>query len=252
MSRFRYWTILLGTDPTAFRSARAEDLVPTLTQLQRRHPEAVMRWFERGRLWQSPADARDTLEASRRGRDRGWRPGGVHRDPRARYEKTRDEKRAAFKRRQRSAATGPAGGPSRDKRPDESGPGDAPGRGGQRGPGRGGQTGPGKVRPGGPARETGPRDRGPGERGPTCQGHGARGPGGQGPGRRGPGGRAPGGQGPGGHGPSGRGPRGPGSGGRGPGGQGPGGRGPRGRSPGDHGPRGRGPGGQGPGRGGRK
>ena len=184
VSRFRYWTILLGTDPTAFRAARAEDLVPTLTQLQRRHPEAVIRWFERGRLWQSPTDARDALEASRRSRDRDWRPGGAHRDPRARYERTRDEKRAAFKHRQRGPSIGPARGPSGDQRSGGSGPGSAPAA--------GGQAGPGNARPREPAPGSGsrgPGDRGDRGRGPGGGGSSGRGPGGRGPGSGGPRGR---------------------------------------------------------------
>jgi len=41
--------------PTAFRAVDAGELLPTLRQLQRRHPDSVMKWFERGRLWEAHA-----------------------------------------------------------------------------------------------------------------------------------------------------------------------------------------------------
>ena len=59
MSRFLYWTIVLGTEPTSFRASEAEELLPTLTQLRRKHPDATLRWFQRGRLWISPDDAKE-------------------------------------------------------------------------------------------------------------------------------------------------------------------------------------------------
>lgn len=112
MSRTRFWTILLGSEPTAFRARDQAALVPTLKQLQRRHPEAVLRWFERGRLFASPEEAREVFQreqAERRPKD--WRPGGQHRDPRARHRRTRAEKRHAFKarlqRERREAAVPP-------------------------------------------------------------------------------------------------------------------------------------------------
>ena len=43
MSRFLYWTIVLGTEPTSFRAAEADELLPTLTQLRRTHPDATLR-----------------------------------------------------------------------------------------------------------------------------------------------------------------------------------------------------------------
>lgn len=102
MSRTHFWTILIGTDPTSFRARDKDTLIPTLTQLQRRHPDTVIKWFERGQLFDSPEQAvaaRDRLDAEKRPRD--WRPGGEHRDPRAKYQKTRDEKRREFKARAR-------------------------------------------------------------------------------------------------------------------------------------------------------
>ena len=55
--RFAYWTIIVEGKPTAFRAQDRDDLVPTFKQLQRKHPDAVMMWFARGRLWPSRAGA---------------------------------------------------------------------------------------------------------------------------------------------------------------------------------------------------
>ena len=90
--RFTYWTIILDAGPTAFRAAEREELLPTLKQLQSRHPDAVLKWFARGRLWNSPEEMREHARVKRTGtlyRDRGpdWRPGGTHRDPRDRFKK---------------------------------------------------------------------------------------------------------------------------------------------------------------------
>ena len=90
--RFTYWTIILDGGPTAFRAAEREELLPTLKQLQSRHPDAVLKWFARGRLWSSPEEMREHARLKRTGtlyRDRGpdWRPGGTHRDPRDRFKK---------------------------------------------------------------------------------------------------------------------------------------------------------------------
>ena len=105
---FCCWVIVAGSQPTAFRSRDSEDLLPTLKQLQRTQPDVGMKWFERGRLWESPIEAQEALIAKRRspprlGRD--WRPGGQHKDPRAEYDISRDEKRARFKRRLISGRT---------------------------------------------------------------------------------------------------------------------------------------------------
>jgi hypothetical protein len=96
------WVILAGNTPTAFRARTREVLLPTLHQLQRTQPNVSLRWFERNRLWTSQAEARDALRARRIERpDRrsNWRPGGEHKDPRERFELSRDEKRARFKKR---------------------------------------------------------------------------------------------------------------------------------------------------------
>jgi hypothetical protein len=93
--RFAYWTILIDEGPTAFRAQLREDLLPTLTQLKRTNPNAVMKWFARGRLWDSPEAAREALRAPKRPsekRGRDWRPGGEHKDPRARFKARRKDR----------------------------------------------------------------------------------------------------------------------------------------------------------------
>jgi hypothetical protein len=121
--RHTYWTIILEGKPTAFRAHTQEELLPTLRQLQARHPDAVLRWFARGRLWQSQEEervalaARRSAERERRGRD--WRPGGSHRDPRERFNVPRDEKRRRFRDRLYRDRSGPAperSGPREDRR----------------------------------------------------------------------------------------------------------------------------------------
>jgi hypothetical protein len=102
--RFTCWIIVTGESPTAFRAKERDDLLPTLKQLQRTQPDAVLKWFERGQLWDSQLAAQEALRRRRETkpkRDREWRPGGKHADPRARYRLTRDQKRAKFKRRSR-------------------------------------------------------------------------------------------------------------------------------------------------------
>lgn len=102
--RHHYWTIILEGKPTAFRAHLQEELVPTLRQLQARHPDAVMKWFARGRLWESQEQERADAIARRRPktravperRSREWRPGGEHKDPRDRFKVPRDEKRRRF------------------------------------------------------------------------------------------------------------------------------------------------------------
>ena len=100
--RHTYWTIILEGKPTAFRAHTEEELLPTLKQLQARHPDAVMRWFARGKLWHSQEEerlARTARDAKREKRGRDWRPGGTHRDPRERFDVPRDERRRRFRER---------------------------------------------------------------------------------------------------------------------------------------------------------
>ena len=100
--RHTYWTIILEGKPTAFRAAAQDELLPTLKQLQARHPDAVLMWFARGRLWKSEEESRAAYVQKRPPGDRRgptWRPGGTHEDPRARFKISRDEKRKRFRER---------------------------------------------------------------------------------------------------------------------------------------------------------
>jgi hypothetical protein len=89
--RYAFWTILIDQKPTAFRAAQQEDLLPTLHQLRRTNKDVVLKWFARGKLWESPdaerAAQRKPKLTPKRGPD--WRPGGTHQDPRARFSKAR-------------------------------------------------------------------------------------------------------------------------------------------------------------------
>ncbi len=110
--RYAYWTILAGGLPTAFRAAEREDLMPTFRRLLEKHPDAAMKWFARGTLWDSQEDAqRDTPPPARpdasKPRGRNWRPGGEHRDPRqpfidAKKARNLDRRKVRFERRQRA------------------------------------------------------------------------------------------------------------------------------------------------------
>ena len=88
--RYAYWTILIDQKATAFRAREREELLPTFHQLKRKNTDVVMKWFARGRLWESPEEAQAAQRApkaplEKRGRD--WRPGGEHRNPRERFKK---------------------------------------------------------------------------------------------------------------------------------------------------------------------
>src|SRR6185503_20350178 len=94
--RYAYWTILIDNKPTAFRAREKEELQPTLRQLQRKNTDVVMKWFARGRVWDTPEQARwagSNLEGTREKRGREWRPGGKHEDPRARFDKRKRDRR---------------------------------------------------------------------------------------------------------------------------------------------------------------
>lgn len=115
-----FWVILIGKTPTSFRGKVREDLVPTLRQLQRTQSDVTLRWFERGKVWESPeaaiGAAKLAATAAREKRTKEWRPGGEHRDPKARFELTRDQKRAKFKRDQSAPDRGERERPPRDER----------------------------------------------------------------------------------------------------------------------------------------
>jgi hypothetical protein len=126
--RFAYWTILIDNAPTAFRARAREELLPTLAQLKRTNPDVVLKWFARGRLWDSQEAERESWRSNaakprdeRRGRD--WRPGGDHKDPRARFAQ---KKRHKPNERHRSPGAGherPQGtGHERDTRPHHNRP----------------------------------------------------------------------------------------------------------------------------------
>lgn len=107
--RFAYWTIIVDGQATAFRAADAEELLPTFNRLKEKHPSAVMMWFQGGKLWSSRGEAQDAATAARRAedrkkravesppRDRKWRPGGTHRDPRQKYIDAKKAKWTRFK-----------------------------------------------------------------------------------------------------------------------------------------------------------
>jgi hypothetical protein len=82
--RYAYWTIIAGGLPTAFRAADREELLPTFQRIKHKHPDAQMKYFARGKLWES-AEAARSADKPRIVRDRDWRPGGSHRDPRQKF-----------------------------------------------------------------------------------------------------------------------------------------------------------------------
>src|SRR5436190_21369565 len=95
--RYAYWTILIDSRPTAFRAREREELVPTLNQLKRKSADVVMKWFARGRLWESPEAeiaAGQAPKPPRENRGGDWRPGGTHKDPRDRFKKRNRDKTA--------------------------------------------------------------------------------------------------------------------------------------------------------------
>src|SRR6478672_1327231 len=109
--RHAYWTILIDDKPTAFRAREREELQPTFVQLQRKNANVTMRWFERGKLWESreaeqidfqsqtraalePRDRRAERAAGVERRGGDWRPGGIHKDPRDRFKKKNRPERA--------------------------------------------------------------------------------------------------------------------------------------------------------------
>jgi hypothetical protein len=138
--RYVYWTIIYGNQATSFRAATPEELLPTLKQLQSRHPDAVLKYFARGQLWNSAEEARPRWRDDDRRRDsqppagererrpraehgkpegerrgKSWRPGGQHRDPRDRWKVPRDVKRKRVAARLRRDRVSPR--PPRTPRP---------------------------------------------------------------------------------------------------------------------------------------
>ena len=102
---------MIDDKATAFRAREREELQPTFAQLQRKNANVTMRWFARGKLWESREAERDDFQlqkqtpsaprerrtdrpegTERRGAD--WRPGGAHKDPRDRFKKKNRPERA--------------------------------------------------------------------------------------------------------------------------------------------------------------
>jgi len=114
--RFAYWTILIDNAPTAFRARDAHELLPTLNQLKRTNQNVILRWFSGGQLWESPEAASEARRkpkvVERRGKD--WRPGGQHKDPRARFDK---KKRDSSKRDMREGGRPAGPRPDRPRKP---------------------------------------------------------------------------------------------------------------------------------------
>ncbi|MGH9386408.1 MAG: hypothetical protein ACRD2N_19215 [Vicinamibacterales bacterium] len=63
--RYAYWTIIVEDQPTAFRSAAVEELMPTFNRLKSKQPSAVLKWFQNGKLWDSELDAREAIRRQR-------------------------------------------------------------------------------------------------------------------------------------------------------------------------------------------
>ena len=120
--RYVYWTILIDGAATAFRAKDREELLPTFTQLSRTNKDVTLRFFARGKLWDSPEQAQwagEQPRGPREPRTREWRPGGDHKDPRARFDKKPGDDRDVRSRRERRAeAFGPPVDEPADETPD--------------------------------------------------------------------------------------------------------------------------------------
>lgn len=92
--RYAYWTILIDNLATAFRAREKDELLPTLTQLRRTNKDVVLKWFARGRIWESREAEIAAREKQREKRARDWRPGGTHEDSRKRRPKPRTRRPA--------------------------------------------------------------------------------------------------------------------------------------------------------------
>src|SRR5437763_6108727 len=60
--RYAYWTILIDQKATAFRAHEKEELLPTFHQLRRKNTDVVLKWFARGRLWESRDQEREAWQ----------------------------------------------------------------------------------------------------------------------------------------------------------------------------------------------
>lgn len=119
--RFVYWTIIAGGLPTAFRATEREELQPTFQRIKEKHPDAEMKYFAQGKLWDSKEEAQRARDESRGApptsdRKRDWRPGGEHKDPRQKFidqKKDRNQRWRAEKHEHRN--TKPHGDPLRSE-----------------------------------------------------------------------------------------------------------------------------------------
>jgi hypothetical protein len=123
--RYAYWTIIAGGLPTAFRAADREELLPTFQRIKEKHPDAEMKWFARGKLWESQEAARTnerrgrpSLPAGPRrakggGRPKDWRPGGEHRDPRQKFIDAKKQRNARIRQERWEHRNAPLGKPQR-------------------------------------------------------------------------------------------------------------------------------------------
>jgi hypothetical protein len=114
--RYAYWTILIDNQATAFRAREQDELRPTLTQLRRTNKDVALKWFARGRIWESREAEIAAREKQREKRARDWRPGGTHQDSRKRRGKRRIRARAPP---QHSAHGRPSHDPRRQKKPND-------------------------------------------------------------------------------------------------------------------------------------
>ena len=105
--RHAYWTILIDDQPTAFRAHDAEELLPTLNRLREKNGSAVMKWFERGKLFDSRDQAREAGLGEGERRWEGPRP-------------DRDDEGPRFSR---DAPSRDTAGPGRKSRPTAARPG---------------------------------------------------------------------------------------------------------------------------------
>src|SRR6266850_8579420 len=115
--RYAYWTIIAGGLPTAFRAAGRDELLPTFQRIKDKHPDAQMKYFARGKLWESQDAARagQTRGGARnRGGERHARPGEAGRERDRRPAARPDE--ASRERDRRPGARPDEAGRERERR----------------------------------------------------------------------------------------------------------------------------------------
>ena len=106
---YAYWTIIAGGLPTAFRATDREELLPTFQRIKDKHPDAQMKYFARGQLWESAEAARNATKRPL-ARDRDWRPGGNHRDPRQKFVEAKKQRNSAMRKERWQRKNTPARG----------------------------------------------------------------------------------------------------------------------------------------------